>query len=246
MCTLTAVPTATGVRVAFNRDELRSRPAARRPAVRRVGRRAAAFPTDPVSGGTWVAATDAGLVLAVLNMNPPAPPPRGSVSRGTIIPAALSAGSPWDAVFGAGVALDMRAFAPFRLVAVDRWVVADLVWDGRTAEVGSQLLAGPPAVFTSSGLGDAAVAGPRVALFRDLTAGPPAGWAAAQDVFHRHRWPDRPELSVNMCRADARTVSHAVVEVGAAAVRFAYHPDAPHRPAPDTILELPLAAEVGS
>jgi hypothetical protein len=101
-------------------------------------------------------------------------------------------------------------------------------------------------VFTSSGVGDDRVTGPRTALFRDLTSGPPAGWPAAQEVFHRHRRPDRPELGVNMLRADARTVSYAVVEVGRAAARFAYHPDAPDRAADGVALELPLVAEVRS
>ncbi|MBA4064811.1 MAG: hypothetical protein C0501_14080 [Isosphaera sp.] len=244
MCTLTAVPAAGGVRVAFNRDEARTRPAAAPPAVVRAGARAAVYPTDPASGGTWLAATDAGLVLAVLNGNPPGASRVGTVSRGTIIPALLATGSPGDAVSAAEQELELEAFAPFRLVAVGREVIASLVWDGRTAEIDSRLLGGAPAVFTSSGLGDHLVTGPRTGLFRALTAGPPAGWPAAQDAFHRHRWPDRPEVSVNMSRATARTVSHAVVEVGPAGVRFAYHADAPDAPAADTVCELPLAAEV--
>jgi hypothetical protein len=242
VCTLTAVPAAGGVRVAFNRDELRTRPTAVPPTVRRAGGRAAVFPTDPLSGGTWLAATDAGLVLGLLNVNRRGLAPGGRLTRGAIIPAVLDAGSPWDAVVAVEQELDLTAFAPFRLVAAGQGVVADLVWDGRTAEIGSQLLGGRPAVFTSSGLGDDRVAGPRTDLFRELLAGRPTGWPAAQDGFHRHRWPDRPEVSVNMCRPDAMTVSHAVAEVGRGVVRFAYHPAAPDRPAADTVVELPLAA----
>jgi hypothetical protein len=78
-------------------------------------------------------------------------------------------------------------------------------------------------------------------LFDGLFAGPADGWEAAQDAFHRHRWPDHPHLSVNMERADARTVSHAVIDLGPAAATFAYHPDAPDRPAERQIVHLPLA-----
>jgi uncharacterized protein with NRDE domain len=128
VCTLTAVPTTTGVRVAFNRDELRSRPAGLPPAVRRSDGRDAVYPTDPASGGTWLAATDVGLVLAVLNVNRSGSAPGGRVSRGTVIPAVLAARSPAAAV--RAVERDVRggAFAPFRFVAIDRDLVADLVW----------------------------------------------------------------------------------------------------------------------
>jgi len=52
--------------------------------------------------------------------------------------------------------------------------------------------------------------------------------AATQDRFHAHSWPDRPELSVLMSRADARTVSITAVEVlpghGLPSVTMAYTP----------------------
>jgi hypothetical protein len=248
VCTLTAVPTAAGVRVAFNRDELRTRPAARPPAVARVGPRLAAFPTDPPSGGTWLAATDAGLVLAVLNVNPPHRPARaGRWSRGRVVPALLGAASPWDAVFAVERDLDPADFATFRLVAIDRDVVADFYWDGREAVIGSQLLAERPVLFTSSGLGDDRVAPAREALFERVMGVARSRWPAAQDAFHRHRWADRPELSVDMARADARTVSYAAVEVESGRARFRYRPAGEGAgPAPETVCELPLRAEARS
>lgn len=245
MCTLTAVPTPGGVRVAFNRDESPARPAALPPAALRTGDARALVPVDPESGGTWLAATDAGLVLALLNANPVAPPPRRPTrSRGGVIPAVLDAPSPWDAVFGVERALDVHECAPFRLVAIDRDSVADFHWNGREATVGSHLLGTGPALFTSSGLGDHRVTAVRGALFRDLFAGSDLFWPAAQDAFHRHRWAERPELSVNMARPGARTVSFALIELGATAVRFRYHPAAPHEPAATSEHALPLAARV--
>jgi hypothetical protein len=44
-----------------------------------------------------------------------------------------------------------------------------------------------------------------------------------------------------MDRADARTVSHAVVELGPAAATFANHADAPDRPAERHVVHLPFA-----
>ena len=82
--------------------------------------RAAVLPTDPLSGGTWLAVNDAGLALAVLNVNLPdrdrsAPkPPR---SRGEVIPALLDCESPSPAL-GACERLNYREFAPFRLVLI--------------------------------------------------------------------------------------------------------------------------------
>ncbi|MBY0458559.1 MAG: hypothetical protein K2V38_14560, partial [Gemmataceae bacterium] len=187
----------------------------------------------------------AGLVLAVLNVNPPhRARPDGPRSRGRVVPALLEAGSPWDAVFAAERRFDLREFAPFRLVAIDRDVVVDLHWGGREAEIGSQLLAGRAALFTSSGLGDDRVTAVRGELFERLLSVPRGEWPAAQDAFHRHRWADRPELSVDMARADARTVSRAVVEVGGERVRFRYHPA--DEPSSETVCELPLRAEARS
>jgi hypothetical protein len=244
MCTLTVVPLPGGrVRLAFNRDEQRTRPPGRPPARRRFGIREAVLPTDPVSGGTWLAVNDAGLTLAVLNANPPdtvrdVPPRR---SRGEIIPALLVCATPAAALGDLERAVCYPDFAPFRLVLVGDGLVADVRWDGRQPMVMNRLAGGAPLLFTSSGLGDHLVEGVRRELFDDLFAGPADGWEAAQDAFHRHRWPDRPHLSVNMERADARTVSHAVVELGPAAAMFAYHPDAPDRPVEPEFVHLPLA-----
>jgi hypothetical protein len=242
MCTLTVIPRPDGgVRAAFNRDESPARAAGLAPVVRRFGARAAALPTDPVSGGTWLGVNDAGLALAVLNVHPavPAAPRLAQRSRGCVIPSLLEADSPAEAL-AAAERLDYRLFAPFRLVLIGHGVVADVRWDGREPMVCSRLLGGP-LLFTSSGLGDEVADGPRRALFDELLASAPDGWAAAQHAFHRHRWPGREHLSVNMNRDAARTVSDAVVDLGPDAATLTYHPDAPDRPSTPTAVRLPLA-----
>jgi hypothetical protein len=245
MCTLTVVPLPGGrVRLAFNRDEQRTRPPGRPPTRQRFGLREAVLPTDPVSGGTWLAVNDAGLALALLNANPSDTGVRIAPgrSRGEIIPTLLECTSPAGALGAFERAIHYPDFAPFRLVLAGNGLAADVRWDGRQSMVMNRLLGGTPLLFTSSGLGDHLVEGVRRELFDDLFAGPDGGWEAAQDAFHRHRWPDRPHLSVNMERADTRTVSYAVIELGPAAATLAYHPDAPDRPAEREFVHLPFAA----
>jgi hypothetical protein len=101
-------------------------------------------------------------------------------------------------------------------------------------------LVGAPLLFTSSGLGDHLVDGVRRELFDQMFMAGPHTWEAVQHAFHRHTWPGREHLSVNMSRDTARTVSHAVIDLGAAEAVFAYHADAPDLPAEDTTISLPF------
>jgi hypothetical protein len=243
MCTLTVVPLPGGrARLAFNRDEQRTRPAGSPPVRKRFGPRAAVLPVDPASGGTWLGVNDAGLVLAVLNVNPHGEvgQPAAPRSRGEIIPALLGCESPADALGVFERAVLCKDFAPFRLVLAGDGLVVEIRWDGRQPMVTNRLIGGVPLLFASSGLGDHLVEGVRRDLFESLFDAPPGGWAEAQDEFHRHRWPGREHLSVNMERADARTVSLSVVELGDEAAVFVYHPAAPDCPAARHTFTLPI------
>lgn len=243
MCTLTLVPTRTGLRLAFNRDEERTRPPAEPPLVRRFGSRRVVMPVDSPSGGTWLAVNDAGLIGALLNGNPAARTqnfPRRS--RGEIIPALIDCDTPAAALEAAEQKLSYTDFAPFRLVLVGAGLAADIRWDGHHAMVMTRLLGGRPILFTSSGLGDHVVDGPRRDLFEAVFSGPPATWGCAQDDFHRHAWPGRERISVNMSRVDARTVSFTKIELGETVAKFFYHADAPDRFSEDVMLELPLVS----
>ena len=118
MCTVTIVPYDDGFRLVCNRDERRDRPAAIPPMDRRLPHRTAIYPQDPLGGGTWVGANDAGLVAALLNRSVNAGAPGGERplrSRGLIIPPLLDASSVTEAVDMAAD-LDPAQFNPFRLV----------------------------------------------------------------------------------------------------------------------------------
>jgi hypothetical protein len=229
MCTITALPrsllsSATSLdrlllRVVCNRDELLTRAPALSPTMWAAGARRALMPIDPHSGGTWIAANDAGLVFVLLNANDAAPAPAAAVSRGTIIPTLVGC----DTVSRALAQVQrIRAdrFAPFRLLMVDRYEVIDCRPDGdrirhRRSDLRSAILR------TCSGLGDAVVAGPRRTLFRRTFIGA-RNAQAAQDQYHRHQWPGREAISVTMRRHDAATVSRTVVEVWEGSVRLSY------------------------
>lgn len=214
MCTLSVIPLPERrVRIAFNRDEQRTRPAAMPPRQQMFGRRAAVLPIDPVSRGTWLAVNDAGLILAILNVTPPGEPASpGKRSRGEIIPALLECDDPGCAVERLEQTFPITQFAPFRLVVIGNGIVATYHWDGQKSMVLSRLLGGTPMLFTSSGLGDHLVEELRHSLFQATFIGKPKTWSTAQDEFHNHRWLGLEHLSVNMERTDAMTVSRMVIE----------------------------------
>jgi hypothetical protein len=226
VCTLTVVPQGRGrYRVAFNRDEARTRPSALPPQHRRFGDRHAILPVDPVSGGTWLAVNDAGLLFALTNRNPPGPTPAAEASRGHLIPSLLDSGSVKEARRRLAF-LRPTVYAPFRLVVLAPPELTVVTWDGSTYDGDYLPRVSAPVLFTSSGLGDHLVEGPRRELFEELVV-PVRSPADGQDLYHRHVWPDRPHLSVNMARADARTVSHTLVELSPHEALMTYFPDAP-------------------
>lgn len=235
MCTVTIVPLnrhagGVGLRLACNRDESRKRPAARPPVVRRCGRHDAVMPVDPVSDGTWIAANDAGLLATLLNVNPmarPGPDSDFKKSRGLLIPRLMEFATPAEAA-AVAAQIDARQFPPFRLLLIGGDEIAEFISNGEMLRRHSAPIGSRPHLYTSSGLGDALVEGPRRALFDAMFSGH-ADWEAAQQAFHRHAWPERRHLSVCMERADARTVSHTLVELDPERIALTYTPDAPDR-----------------
>lgn len=230
MCTVTAVPrsrlsspawTADPLllRLVCNRDELRTRAEALPPVVQTIGGRRVLMPLDPESGGTWIAVNEQGLVFALLNANPMGQTAAEGLSRGGVIPRLVGAGSMSEAL-ACLLDTDAERYRPFRLLMLDAsqlvecWVEAGRVRYRRAYLQGAVMR-------TSSSLGDARVEGPRRTLFRRFFRGASHA-AAAQDAFHDHQWPGREDVSVRMQRADALTVSRAVVEVSAGFATMIY------------------------
>lgn len=245
MCTVTVLTTGDGkggdiIRLACNRDEQRTRPPALPPTHQPFGRNGVLLPIDPVSGGTWIAATSAGLIFVLMNSTPPGgvTQSRPTRSRGAIIPALLHQ-TRREVATTVAMRLMPEEYPPFRLLVLDATGL-DLI-RSTTTSLAQQSYPRKvwPLVLSSSGLGDHLVEAPRESLFREMIAGA-GNPAEVQDAFHRHHWPDRPQLSVCMRRADARTVSHTLVELRDDAVVMHYHAGAPDEPAESSTLQLPL------
>ena len=222
MCTVSIVPWADGLRLVANRDEQRSRAAALPPrVVERDGVRAV-MPIDGASGGTWVAVNELDVAFALLNLNPAGPFTAGARSRGEIV-AALTALGSLDDVAAAMIGLDPARYSPFRLICAAGGQALEIA---PHASLSRRHALDSPVVFTSSGLGDDRVEGPRRALFEEMVGGAVGDLAARQDAFHAHRWRDAPHLSVFMSRDDACTVSRTVIEMGRrVAMTYAGAPD---------------------
>lgn len=227
MCTVSIVTWANGLRLAANRDERRGRAPAHPPRlVERDGVRVL-MPIDPASNGTWVAANELGVAFALLNVNPAIPFTPGARSRGGIVAALAPLGS-IDDVAEAMAGLDPAPYSPFRLIAAAGCEAIEIA---PSLSLTRRHALEAPVVFTSSGLGDALVEGPRRTLFAEMV-GRKTGHArtrddaenliARQDAFHAHRWRELPHLSVRMSRNDACTVSKTVIEIGERRIVMTY------------------------
>lgn len=230
MCTVTIVPRDDGgFRLVCNRDERRTRPEALGPRLHRLNRHMAVFPTDPFGGGTWIGVNDAGLAMTILNRNVPTDADgqltssgRAPCSRGVIIPALLEYSTLDEALEAAGTFAPAR-FEPFRLLIIQDARVGVITNDGRSLSFDVSRMS-QPLLFTSSSLGDALVEEPRRRAFAELVLNDVSAWLPAQLRFHCSRWLQWPDLSVVMERADARTVSRTVVDVGRDEIHVDYEP----------------------
>lgn len=217
MCTVSIIPIAEhgskrpdGFRLVTNRDESHSRPDALPPRDHRLAcGTTAVWPLDPAAGGTWIGVNSHGVALAVLNVYPFAPATLAPTrSRGLIIPALSSSPSAADAAARL-TTLDLSRFPGFRLIVADTSNVIECRSEhGRVWVCEGQLAA---CCFSSHGHGDRH-ARHRLRLFENWVSRGHFG-RADQDAFHRHRWNQRPEISVRMSRSDAVTTSITSVEV---------------------------------
>ena len=225
MCTVSVVPLVGGFSLACNRDELLLRPIAVPPAWCQIGEVRATFPVDPAGGGTWVAASESGLALALLNrhsidsVDEDVRAAATRVTRGEIIPRLLAS----TRLTGVGdqlQRLDPARYAPFQLVAIYGRGLLIATSNGRALSVTTNLLR-EPVMFTSSSLGDRDARRVRQPLFDSLVrrASHPV---EGQRQFHDHQWPGCPSFSVRMRRPNARTVSRSIVVVHKRRTSFTY------------------------
>lgn len=244
MCTLTLVPRRNrdsrveGFRLVFNRDEQLTRAPGTLPSIETHGEHQAILPRDPDSGGTWIAATDAGLAFALLNVNPPekSKGPLGGASRGVVIPALLKSDS-MESVADVLPAIVQEVLRPFRLVVTDGRTWLEALGTLGSVRCTAHLLV-DAVMRTSSGLGDHVVEPVRRRQFESMFAGKDGDIESTQDAFHAFRFPGQDELSVDMLRADARTVSITVIDATERRIEVIHRSSAPRDDAGSTRFSL--------
>ena len=260
MCTLTFTGTAldpgvgvhalrdgeAGYTLLFNRDELRARGPEIPPAEARTdsGVRYVA-PTDSDAGGTWIAANEYGVSVALLNGYAESRGPRRSAwtSRGALVRSLADMRSA-EELWRRMSPRRLEAFRPSVVVALglgERPLVAR--WDGLDVSFDPRADLALP--ITSSSYEQSEVQRFRRDLYsREVRGGLDPGAAGrppvtALDAYHRWTGPEGPTaLSPCMTRPDAATRSHCRIEVRRGEVRFQYVPSAPHEGAASTTTTL--------
>lgn len=230
MCTASWLVRPDGYELFFNRDELRRRARAEPPRLWQHGPVRFLAPVDAEAGGTWLAANEFGLTVALLNLyGESAPAASGAfVSRGRLVEHLAASAN--LRLLRAQLAPEVLAsFRPFTLLALALGEAAWAArWDGeRLAEVVLDL-----PLLSSSGYDTAAAETARRALWQReiLAAGGPSTERLLE--FHRSHEPERGPFSPCMHRDDARTVSFTHVSVSPTAVAMRYAGGPPCRTPP--------------
>ncbi|HSM14726.1 MAG TPA: NRDE family protein [Thermoanaerobaculia bacterium] len=212
MCTATWLSRDRAFHLFFNRDELRSRERARGPALHESEGVRYLAPSDGRAGGSWIAVSELGLALALLNRSEGRVPERTG-SRGRLISRLAASTGPDD--FASRLLREpLRDLSPFRLAAF--WIDAPAgslaVWDGERVRL--DRLDPRLGILCSSGLGDERATAARTRVWAQTRpAGPLWGPAHHRD-FHRSHAPEPSAWSVCMHREDAESVSYTEIEIG--------------------------------
>ena len=240
MCTATWLRRADRLHLFFNRDEELERESATAPQLQeRDGVRFAA-PRDGRAGGTWIAVSERGLALALLNRSDGIVPERPG-SRGRLIPRLAAASSPDE--FAARLLREpLRDLRGFRLAAF--WLEPEVstlaTWDGE--RLSFEPLPAALGLLCSSGLGDGAATEARGRVWKRMRAERP-GWGSADHRrFHRDHSPEPSAWSVCVHRLDAATRNYSEVEMGDGEARLRCADGPPC--ADGTAFELALALTV--
>lgn len=230
--------------VLFNRDEKNSRKRESSPTLRSPATGSSYLaPTDPDSGGTWIAANAYGLVCAVLNhyaagSGEASPPPAGWWSRGNLPSEAMRLRCAPEVRDWIENLPHLPRLQPFFLVALGATDDGIIVrWDGRTLE--TETADDRTLPLTTSSWNPAEVVPERRRLFRELTGNPPKLDELLD--FHSLHMDDRPAYGPAMIRSDAHTRSLTVVRIGRTDVSMRHQEFSPGsaRFLPPTLVSLP-------
>ena len=197
MCTLSWRHSSSHTLILFNRDESIKRGPEGPLEERHLSSTKIACPTDSNAGGTWIGVNEYGCALALLNHYPDevtsTSPAR---SRGQLVLELLDISKPMDLAERVKN-IDLDLYAPFRLIALNRNIAQQVVWNRKKLSLNTPL---PP--LGSSSLDDNRIPQARAERFKVLPA-----TDEAQMEFHRSHLPEKGAWSTCMHRPDARTCS---------------------------------------
>jgi hypothetical protein len=222
VCTLSFNPSNRDFLVAMNRDELHSRQMALPPRIFDVDGVKVAYPREP-SGGTWIACSEDGNLVALLNWH--ASPPEKQIehpqTRGSLIPSLITA--PTAAEVTARLAnLHLTTILPFRLVGIfrSRPEVREWRWNGTNIATVDHPWARRH--WFSSSISDARAAEERLRAV-DSTASPSSRLDEAWfRNLHSSHSPVPGPFSVCVHRPDASTVSYTMVRCTNGSISMGY------------------------
>ncbi|HEU4678216.1 MAG TPA: NRDE family protein [Terrimicrobiaceae bacterium] len=224
MCSVTFLPRDDGFLLAMNRDELRTRAAALPPEVSRRDGLAMLYPRER-GGGTWVGINSSGMAFSLLNWH--SQPDRAGedlVSRGEVVRAVLSAGSPQAAARIVGQ-LPCERMNPFRLVAISLAERSLDEWRSGAERLEQISLPWTRQHWFSSGFDEAKANHVRRKvcdrLADDALNGP------TLRALHRSHLPEAGSFSMCMHRPEAGTVSYTEISVRGSRAAIHYVPAPP-------------------
>jgi len=204
--------------ICFNRDEQRSRLPAEPPCIcsgkdgfARICAR------DPVGGGTWLAGSETGFVIALMNNYATGTQQQaGPRSRGTLVMELIGKESFGDAETALVEMGSLSDFAPFYLFMLSSASAKLWSWDGRTLEQMDEC----PGFWTTSSFKAAEICSWRRNQWHIHTGGHAMTQSRAAHIL-RMRSGD-PAYGMTMDRDDARTVSQSCMMLGKGILRMEY------------------------
>jgi hypothetical protein len=221
MCTLSFVPNQRGFYLAMNRDEKRTRVKALRPAIVDLGERRAILPREP-NGGTWVAANDSGICVALINWHRiERDPPGSTISRGEVVMALAGCASTEEIAVGLN-ALRLRHLRPFRLIAIVPSEKKLVEWRWNLERLSIRKHPWQRQHWFSSGFNERRAELERRRVCRANEDEKSVGGLAWLRRLHQSHAPARGPFSICMHRADAATVSYTEVVVSSRRVQMSY------------------------
>ena len=207
MCTMTWWREKKRYGVFFNRDEMKTRPRAEPPSLRKEQFLA---PLDPTGGGTWISANRGGLIIALLNRWHDQK--KGLLSRGRLV-WDLSRNNDIPSLEKEIILKDLTPYPSFTLLAIDHSSERQWDWNGEKL---TESLALPP--ISSSSFDTTNVIAHRAASYVKTVLDPLS--PNQLEIYHEES--SHGAYSTRMCRPDAQTWSRSSIEISPEKIQWNY------------------------